>query len=47
MCKFAKKRGVETYGCVREPLFPSVAIDRVVPDILYLFLHITDVMINL
>ena len=47
LCKFAKKRGVETYGCVREPLFTSIAVDRVVPNILHLFLCITDVMINL
>ena len=47
LCKFAKKRGVETYGCVREPLFPSMAVDHVVPDILHLVLRITDVMINL
>ena len=38
---------METYGCVREPPFPSIAVDHVVPDILHLFLRICDVMINL
>ena len=47
LSKLAKKKGVETYGCVREPPFPSIAVDHVVPDILHLFLRICDVMINL
>ena len=47
LSKLAKKKGVETYGCAREPLFPSIAVDHVVPDILHLFLRICDVMINL
>ena len=38
---------METYGCVREPLFPSITIDHVIPDILHLFLRICDVLINL
>ena len=37
LSKSARKRGVETYGCVREPLFPSIMIDHVIPDILHMF----------
>ena len=35
------------YGCIHQPLFPSISIDRVIPDILHLFLRISDVLINL
>ena len=35
------------YGCIHQPLFPSILIDRVIPDILHLFLRISDVVINL
>ena len=41
------KRVVHKYGCVRQPLFPSIPIDHVIPDILHLFLRISDVFINL
>ena len=34
-------------GCINYPLFPSIAIDHVVPDILHLYLRITDVLLNL
>jgi len=34
-------------GCINCPLFPSIAIDHVVPDILHLYLRITDVLFNL
>ena len=40
------RRGVETYGCVSEPIF-SIPIDHIVPDILHLFLRISDVLTNL
>ena len=33
----SKKRGVEKYGCVRQPLFPTIQIDHVIPDVLHLF----------
>jgi len=42
-----KKRGVEKFGCVRQPLFPSIPIDRIIRDVLHLFLRICDVLINL
>jgi len=35
------------YGCIRQPLFPSIPVDHVIPDILHLFLRISDVLINL
>ena len=41
------KRGVNKYGCVRQPLFPTIPVDHVIPDILHLFLRISDVLINL
>ena len=41
-----KKRGLK-YGCIQQPLFPAIPIDHVVPDILHLFLRISDVLINL
>ena len=47
LSKSAHKKGVETYGCLRQPLFPSIAVDHIVPDILHLFLRISDVLINL
>ena len=47
LSKLAKKRNVETFGCIRPPLFSSIAIDHVIPDILHLFLRICDVLINL
>lgn len=37
----------DKYGCIYQPLFPSIPIDRVIPDILHLFLRISDVLINL
>ena len=37
----------EKYGCIHQPLFPSIPIHRVIPDILHLFLRICDVLINL
>lgn len=39
-----KKRG---FGCARQPIFPSIPIDHVIPDVLHLFLRICDVLINL
>jgi len=43
----SKKRGVEIYGCVRQPLFPTIPINPVIPDVLHLFLRISDLLINL
>ena len=42
-----KKHNEEKCGCIRQPLFPSILIDHVVPDILYLFLRVSDVLTNL
>ena len=35
------------YGCIHQPLFPSIPINHIIPDILHLFLRITDTLINL
>ena len=35
------------YGCIHQPLFPCIPIDYVIPDILHLFLRISDTLINL
>ena len=47
--KFAKskKKATDKYGCVRQPLFPSIPVDHIIPDVLHLFLRICDVLINL
>ena len=37
----------EKYGCKNEPLFPFIPIDHTIPDILPLFLRLSDVLINL
>lgn len=42
-----KKRGSVKFGCARQPIFPSIPIDHVIPDVLHLFLRICDVLINL
>ena len=42
-----KNKTNEKYGCIQQPLFTSIPIDKVVPDILHLFLRISDVLINL
>ena len=47
MAALPYKRRVVKYGCARQPLFPSIPIDHAVPDILHLFLRISDVLINL
>lgn len=41
------KRGAQKYSCARQPLFPSIPIVHVIPDILHLFLRICDALINL
>ena len=35
------------YGCIHQPIFPSIPIDHVIPDILHLVLRISDILINL
>ena len=35
------------YGCIHQPLFPSIPINHIIPDILHLFLRISDTLINL
>ena len=42
-----KKPKSQSFGCANPPLFQSVPIDHVVPDILHLYLRITDVLFNL
>ena len=42
-----KTKKNEKYGCIRNPLFPTIPVHHVIPDILHLFLRITDVLINL
>ena len=37
----------EKHGCKNQPLFPFIPIDHTIPDILHLFLRISDVLINL
>ena len=41
------KRGAQKYSCARQPLFPSICIDHVIPDVLHLFLRICNALINL
>ena len=45
--KVKKYKKNEKYGCINQPLFPCIPIKRVVPDILHLFLRISDVLTNL
>lgn len=42
-----KHKRNKKYGCVRQPIFPSIPIDHVIPDVLHLFLRISDILINL
>ena len=42
-----KKRPTDKFCCVQQPLFPTIQIKNVVPDILHLFLRICDVLVNL
>lgn len=42
-----KKSRHEKYGCIHPPMFHSIDIDHVIPDILHLYLRITDVLFNL
>ena len=46
MSKLPKRKDIEKFGCIRQPLF-SIPIDHIVPDILHLFLKVSDVLINL
>ena len=43
----SKKKATEKYGCVRQPLFPTIPVNHIIPDVLHLFLRICDVLINL
>ncbi len=45
--KLSIKKGKQKLGCIRQPLFPSIPVDHVIPDILHLFLRISDVLTNL
>ena len=42
-----KNKTNKKYGCIRQPLFTSIPVYKVIPDVLHLFLRITDVLINL
>ena len=37
----------ETYGCIKQPLFPCIPVHYIIPDTLNLFLRISDVLIDL
>ena len=43
----SKDKETETYGCKQQPLFPFIPIDHIIPDVLHLFLRVTDVLTNL
>lgn len=43
----SKKKPTEKYGCVRQPLFPTIPVNHIIPDVLHLFLRICDILINL
>ena len=45
-CAKKRKNAKDKYNCSRQPIFP-IPLDHIVPDILHLFLRITDVLINL
>lgn len=47
LASLRKKKGNQKYGCINQPLFPTIQIDHVIPDILHLFLRISDTLINL
>ena len=36
----------KNYGCIKELLFSSIAVDHVIPDILHLFLRVYDVLLT-
>ena len=35
------------YGCIHAPLFPTISITHVIPDVLHIFSRITDVLFDL
>lgn len=47
LSKLPRRKDIEKFGCTRQPLFPSIPIHHIVPDILHLFLRVCDVLINL
>ena len=47
LAKLPKSRKDKKYGCVRQPVFPYIPVDHIIPDTLHLFLRVTDVLINL
>ena len=42
-----KRKPIDKFCCIRQPLFPMVEIKNIVPDTLHLFLRICDVLVNL
>ena len=45
--RLALGKNTEKYGCIHQPLFPSIPINQVIPDILHLFLRISNILTNL
>ena len=46
-CHTMAKSSSKRYNCAHAPLFPTIPLDHVVPDVLHLFLRVTDVLFNL
>ena len=46
-CHTKAKSSSKRYSCVHPPLFPTIPLDHVIPDVLHLFLRVTDVLFNL
>ena len=45
--QLASSKKKEKYGCINQPIFPTIQITNVIPDILHLFLRKSDTLINL
>lgn len=46
-CHTKAKSSSKRYSCVHPPLFPTIPLDHVIPDVLHLFPRVTDVLFNL
>ena len=42
-----KKPKTQRLGCINAPLFPTIPLTRITPDVLHMFLRITDVLFDL
>ena len=47
LARLPKSKKNEKYGCIQQPVFPSIPVDHIIPDTLHLFLRVSDVLINL